>query len=177
MQKTSLLEQEDGASSGSNFKGTPTWTARRIRQECNLSNVVSLTTVKRTIRRYGLFGCVAVRKPYLMSRHRNNRLQWCRGRLTWSVAKWEKVIFSDEWKLELNSNRRFHVPRSVGNRLKAKYVQTSVKFPSYIMVWSAFRGDGSRVIVRCDRNVDSCEYQRVLSIALQHIYDVGCAFQ
>ena len=158
-------------------KGNPTWTARKVRQESNLTDVVSINTVKRTLRRHGLFGRVAVRKPYLSSRHRKNRFLWCSQRLNWPVDKWEKVIFSDECKLELHPNRRLLVRRRVGERLKAKYLRTSVKFPSSIMVWGAIRGDGNRVLVRCERNVDSQEYQRVLSVGLPHIYESGHAFQ
>ena len=151
-------------------QGTPMWTARRVRQESNLTDVVSINTVKRTLRRHGLFGRVAVRKPFLSLRHRNNRFMWCSQRLNWPVDKWEKVIFSDECKLELHPNRRSYVRRRVGDRIKAKYMRTSVKFPSYIMVWGAIRGDGHRVLVRCDRNVNSPEYQRILSVGLPHIY-------
>ena len=92
-------------------------------------------------------------------------------------VKMGKHDFSDECKIELNSNRRIFVRRSIGNRLKAKYVRSTVKFPSYIMVWGAISGDGSRVIVRCNKNVDSDEYQRILRIGLPHIYCRGCAFQ
>ena len=158
-------------------KRTPTLTARHVRRESDLTNVVSINTVKRTLRRYGLFGRIAVRKPYLSLRHRNNRLRWCRQRSLWTVAKWEKVIFSDEYKLELQPNRRMYVRRTIGSSLKAKYIRTTVKFPSHIMVWGAVRADGSRVLVRCDRNVDSREYQRVLNIALPHIYHPGYALQ
>ena len=45
------------------------------------------------------------------------------------------------------------------------------------MVWGAIRGDGHRVLVRYDRNVYSKEYQRILSVALPHIYEPGHAFQ
>lgn len=91
-------------------------------------------------------------------------------------GKWENVIFSDECRSELNPNRRFYVRRSIGIRLKAKYIYASVKFPSYIVVWGAIRRDGSQIIVWCDRNVDSREYQRVLSVGVLHISS-GCAFQ
>lgn len=158
-------------------QGTPTWTARRVRQESNLTNVVSINTVKRTLQRYGLLGRVAVRKPFLSVRHRKNRFQWCSQRLKWPVDKWEKVIFSDECKLELQPNRRSYVRRRIGDRLNAKYIKTSVKFSSYIMVWGAIRGDGSRVLVRCEGNVDSREYQRILRVSLPHIYQPGHAFQ
>ena len=158
-------------------KGTPTWTAREVRQEANMENLVSLGTVRRTLRRNGLFGRIAIRKPYLSEGHRKKRFAWSQDRLSWSVEKWGNVVFSDECKLELNPNRRMYVRRNIGARLKAKYIRSTVKFPRYIMVWGAIRGDGARVIVRCNRNVDSLEYQRVLRVGLPHVYCPGCAFQ
>ena len=158
-------------------KGTPTSTAREVRQEANMENLVSLGTVRRTLRRNGLFGRIAIRKPYLSEGHRRKRFAWSHDRLSWSVEKWGNVVFSDECKLELNPNRRIYVRRNIGSRLKAKYIRSTVKFPRYIMVWGAIRGDGARVIVRCNRNVDSLEYQRVLRVGLPHVYCPGCAFQ
>ena len=52
-----------------------------------------------------------------------------------------------------------------------------VKFLNYLMVWGVIRGDGSRVIVKCNKNVDSAEYQRILRVGLPHIYCRGYAFQ
>ena len=158
-------------------KKAPTTTARRLQEQCGLANAVSLDTVKRRLRRYYLFGRIAVRKPRLTPKQINNRLQWCRQRLNWTATKWATVIFSDECKLEINPNRRMYVRRRVGDRLRARYVQPSVKNSPSVMVWGAIRGDSSRILVRCVGNVDSREYQRILDVGLPALYSHRCLFQ
>ena len=45
------------------------------------------------------------------------------------------------------------------------------------MIWGAIRGDGHRVLVRCEKNVDSRDNQRILDVALPHIYTTSCMLQ
>ena len=37
------------------------------------------------------------------------------------------------------------------------------------MISGAMRSDGVRQLMRCERNVDSFEYQRILDVALPHV--------
>ena len=158
-------------------KKDPRLTAKNLQNELRLTGVVSVDTVKRTLRRYGLFGRIAVKKPNLTSKQIKCRLQWCRERLCWDSSQWNNVIFSDECKLELKPNRRFYIRRSIGKRLKAKYIRPTFKFSTSIMVWGAIRGDGIRVLVKSEKNVDSHEYQRILDVSLPHIYTPSCILQ
>ena len=59
-------------------KKDPTMTAKRLRDEVKLSQIVSVDTVKRTLQRYGLFGRIAIKKPHLTSKQIKCRLEWCR---------------------------------------------------------------------------------------------------
>ena len=45
------------------------------------------------------------------------------------------------------------------------------------MVWAAIRNDGQRKIVKCENNVDSTEYQHVLSKGLRGLYNTRYIFQ
>lgn len=45
------------------------------------------------------------------------------------------------------------------------------------MVWGAIRGDGLRILSRCEKNVDSSEYQRVLNAAFPIICSPRTLFQ
>ncbi|KAI4877885.1 hypothetical protein NFI96_007872 [Prochilodus magdalenae] len=40
----------------------------------------------------------------LTPRHRHQRLQWCRTRLSWSDSEWQRVIFSDESRFSLGGD-------------------------------------------------------------------------
>lgn len=158
-------------------KKDATMTARRLQTEAKVNLLVSIDTVKRILRRHGLYGRIALKKPLLNKKQIKNRLQWCRQRLSWNSDMWRNVIFSDECKLDLRPNRRLYIRRSIGSRLRAKYIRQTTKFSHSMMIWGAIRGDGNRVLVRCKKNVDSSEYQRVLNDALPHIYSPGNVLQ
>lgn len=155
----------------------PWLTARMVREECNLQNTVSINSVKRSLRRSNLFGRVAAKKPRLTKAQINKRFEWCNDKKAWTEAKWKSVVFSDECAIELNANRKMFVRRRPGDRLKQKYVQRTVKHSVKLMVWGAIRGDGHRTLVRCSNNVDSIEYQRILSIGLPQICNGRTIFQ
>ena len=138
--------------------------------DCDLSDIASLDTVKRELRRAGLFGRVAVKKPFLSRKNIDKRKRWCLDRRDWTLQKWKQVIYTDECKLDLHPNKREYVRRPVGSRFSRKYVTPTTKFSKSLMVWGAIRGDGKRLLIRCERNVDSIEYQRILRLALPEMY-------
>jgi hypothetical protein len=139
--------------------------------------VVSVDTIKRELRRGGLFGRIAVKKPQLSSTQIKKRRLWCVERRAWTIDKWKSVVFSDECPLPLRPNQRQYVRRPKGNRIHPNYISGTYKFSPSLMVWGAIRGDGKRVLIRCERNVDSFEYQRILGLALPSIYTTRCLFQ
>ena len=51
-------------------------------------------------------------------------------------------------------------------KLSKMFVLRRVKHSVKLMVWGGMRGDGHRTLVRCSKNVDSIEYQRILLIGL-----------
>ena len=158
-------------------KRDPTRTAREVMTDCNLHGVVSIDTVKRELRRCGLFGRIAVKKPMLSRSNIKKRFQWCVAKRDWTVNNWKSIIFSDECRLELNPNKRVYVRRHPGVRIQPKCINYTTKFSHNIMVWGAIRGDGRRILIRCEGNVDSQEYQRILSVALPSIYTSRHRFQ
>lgn len=155
----------------------PQKTARELIQAVNLIKPASLATVKRELRRGGLFGRIAIKKPFLTNLQKIKRRKWCTARRLWTLLKWKLVIFSDECKLDLHPNRRIYIRRPIGSRIRPSYLSCTRKFSKSIMVWGAIRGDGHTVLVLCDGNVDSQEYQRILSIGLPQIYKPRTLFQ
>ena len=82
----------------------PKMTVRQLLVELRLNKICSIDTVKRQLRRNGLFGRVAAIKPLLTQKHVIKRTWWCEDKASWTIAQWNKVIFSDECKIELNQN-------------------------------------------------------------------------
>ena len=158
-------------------KKEPKKTARSIQLDCGLSDVVSLDTVKRELRRAGLFGRVAVKKPFLTKKNIDKRKKWCVNRRDWTIEKWKQVVYTDECKLDLRPNKREYVRRPVSARISPKYTTATTKFSKRLMIWGAIRGDGKRLLIRCERNVDSIEYRRILGLALPVMYSPRHLFQ
>ena len=82
----------------------PKMTARQLQVELGLNKICSIDTVKRQLRPNGLFGRVAAKNPLLTQKHVNKRKRWCEDKASWTIVQWNKVIFSDECKIELNQN-------------------------------------------------------------------------
>ncbi|KAI4895489.1 hypothetical protein NFI96_016425 [Prochilodus magdalenae] len=59
----------------------------------------------------------------LTPRHRHQRLQWCRTRLSWSDSEWQRVIFSDESRFSLGGDaQRIRVWRHRGQHRDERFV-------------------------------------------------------
>lgn len=160
-----------------NSNANPKLTARQLQIESGLDLICSVDTVKRQLRRNGVFGRVSARKPFLTKKHIKKRKQWCGAKVNWTVDQWKRIIFSDESKIELNQNVRHYVRRRSGTRYQYRNINPTTKFRSSIMVWGAIRGDGTRVLIKAERNVDSVEYQRILDCGLPAIYNSRHIFQ
>ncbi|KAL0149447.1 hypothetical protein M9458_055235 [Cirrhinus mrigala] len=63
--------------------------------------IVSKATISNTLRRHGLKSCIARKVPLLKSAHVQARLKFARDHLDDPEESWEKVLWSDETKVEL----------------------------------------------------------------------------
>jgi len=159
-------------------KKNPQKTARDLFINWKSSQTNSLSTVKRILRKYGLFGRFAAKKPYLNERHIKNRLKWCRDYSKLLPSFWNKVIFSDESRIKLFSRRRQYVRRPQGSKYSPKYITKTVKFGgNSIMVSGAIKEDGTRVLLRCPDRMNSDAYKNVLKRGLLQIYEAQNIFQ
>ena len=60
---------------------------------------VSGWTVRRALKRAGLSSRVKQKKPKLSSKHIRDCLDFAKRHRNWIVSDWERVIFSDECKI------------------------------------------------------------------------------
>ena len=77
-----------------------------ITRECQGHGVtVSRATIHRQLQKMGYHSRIPVTKPLLNSRQKQKRLVWSTERKNWMVARWTKVLFTDEskfvWHLEI----------------------------------------------------------------------------
>jgi len=155
----------------------PFFTAREVLRCAGDMPNMSIWTARRILRRFGLHGRVAAKKPLLNKGHIRNRVLWCHAYLEMDGALWSNVIFSDEARLQLYSTRRQYVRRPTGQRFNSQYTMKTVKYggPS-IMVWGAIKADGTKVLCRCPPILDSRNYQIVLDRELMHFLSTDSIF-
>jgi transposase len=158
-------------------KFNPKFTAKQLCGQWRIKNLVSVDTVKRILRRYGLYGRIAAKKPLLTKRQIRTRLQWCKANSGLTDVHWSNVIFSDETKIEMHPRRREYVRRSRGSRYNDRYTTKTVKFGGKsLMLWGCIRGDGTRMLINCPPRLDSEAYQEVLNAGLLPLYDEDNVF-
>ncbi|CAI9726432.1 transposable element Tcb1 transposase [Octopus vulgaris] len=88
-------------------------TSRQLAEEMQkvTGKQLSTTTVKTRLLEAGLKSCRAARKPLLTAQNRKRRLLWARAHKTWTVQQWRTVMFTDESRFSLVSDKLVHVRR------------------------------------------------------------------
>ncbi len=71
------------------------------------------------------------------------RLTWAKEKKNWTVARWSKVLFSDESKFCISfGNQGPRVWRKGGEAHSPSCLKSSVKFPQSVMIWGAMTSAG-----------------------------------
>jgi transposase len=124
----------------------------------------SRQTVKNRLKKAGLRGYIARRKPLLTKVHRHRRLLWCKQRLNWTVEQWRQVIFSDESSFCLIPNTtRVYVRRRRHEAFLPDCLSPAYKTRSpTLMVWGAVSGNGVGPLVRCPTRMNQHSYKEIL---------------
>jgi len=148
-------------------KRNPFLTPKELAESMPNAANVSISTVRRYLRRNLLFARVAARKLMISPENKRKRLAWCKAYKTWDVNSWKNVIFSDESLFEQYSRRRILVRRRIGQRNLNTFVTKTVANGGFrLMVWGAIKGDGTKMLFRCPSILNSETYQNVLHTAL-----------
>lgn len=155
-------------------KRNRTRTAPEIREQVNSTREtpVSVSTVQRRLRNYGLKGCVAAKKPLLRKQNKVKRLAWAKKHKDWTIEQWYKVLFTDESKFEIfGGRRRQYVRRLVGERMIAQNIIPTVKHGGgSVLAWGCFAGDKVGNLVKIEGIMDKKMYHRILQ---RHAFPCG----
>ena len=90
-------------------------TARELQIDWRSSKPTSMSTIKSILRKYGLLGRIADRKPFLNELHVRSRLNWYKV-----YSKIDHSLFSDKCRLELIGRRREYFRRPKGTKFHDK---------------------------------------------------------
>jgi transposase len=127
-------------------------------------NEISRATVQRRIKEFGLKPYVARKKPLLTPEQKENRFQWAKEHLDWTVDDWKRVAFSDETPLCLfQSYGRKWIWVFPGEQLLDENVNKTVKHGGgKIQFWGIFTWWGAGPVYRCKGMVDGAQYRQIL---------------
>ncbi|KAI4894579.1 hypothetical protein NFI96_018799, partial [Prochilodus magdalenae] len=126
---------------------------------------VSKKTISNTLRRQGLKSCSARKVPFLKPTHVKARLKFANDHLNDPEEEWEKVMWSDETKIELfglNSTR--HVWRKKNDEYNPKNAIPTVKHGGgNIILWGCFSAKGTGRLHRIVGRMDGAMYREILA--------------
>jgi hypothetical protein len=112
------------------------------------------TTISAALHQSGLFGRVARRKPLLSKRHMTARLEFAKRHLKDSQTMRNKIIRSDETKIELfGLNAKCHIWREHGTIPTVKHGGGS------IMLWGCFAAGGTGRPVMIEAKMNRAKYR------------------
>ncbi|KAG2466986.1 TCB1 transposase, partial [Polypterus senegalus] len=128
------------------------------------------TTISVAIHQSDLHGRVARRKPLLSKRHMAARLEFAKRHLKDSQTMRNKILWSDETKIELfGVNARRHIWRKPGTAHHQANTIPSVKHGGgSIMLWGCFSAAETGRLVRIKGKMTAAMYRDILDENLLH---------
>lgn len=149
-----------------NPKECATTITARLHQHFN--KIVSVDTVRRTLKRYGLFNSVPRKKPYINKVNRIKRLDFAKRYIHKDYDFWKQVIFTDESKFNIiTSNGIGKIWREKNSSLHPKNLIPTVKHGGgSVMVWGCFSAAGTGNLHFIDGIMDAAKYVNILKCNL-----------
>lgn len=149
-------------------------TVPQITEEFNLgrANIVSGSTIRRSLIRSNMKGRVGVKKPLLRQQNIEKRLKWAKSHVNWTPSQCGRVLFTDESKFELFGNkRRLYVRRMPHERYQKQCLIPTVKHGGgSVMVWGGISSSG---VVPLLRIVGIMKKENYHSMLVRHIVPQG----
>uniref|UniRef100_A0A8C5DP94 Transposase n=1 Tax=Gouania willdenowi TaxID=441366 RepID=A0A8C5DP94_GOUWI len=130
---------------------------------------VHRSTIQRTLHKEMLYGRVMRKKPFLCTRHKRGRLRYAKAHLDKPASFWNKVLWTDETKIELfGHNQGRYAWRKKNTAFQEKHLLPTVKFGGgSIMLWGCVSSAGTGNLVKVEGRMDSSQYQQILENNVQ----------
>lgn len=144
---------------------------RKLRDQHSIN--VDRRTVARALNNCGLRAGEKKKKPSLSKKNIKARLEWANEHKSWTTDDWNRVIFSDESKINrFNSDgRSWGWYRDVKN-LEERNVNTTIKHGGGgLMVWGCMTSKGVGYLCKIDGRMDQLLYKSILEEDLMNTID------
>ena len=137
--------------------------ANELRNDHNIK--VSSRTVRRRLLASGLKYCRSKKKPLLSAKARVKRLDWGKQHRDYD---WSKVVFSDESRFCLISDRPVYIRRRSGEEYLPQCLSSTVKHGGGgIMVWGCISTGGVGSKHRVHGTLNAAQYIKILKFCAQ----------
>uniref|UniRef100_A0A8C5QZS5 Transposase n=1 Tax=Leptobrachium leishanense TaxID=445787 RepID=A0A8C5QZS5_9ANUR len=145
-------------------KKSPRVTAEELRKDLtDVGTEVSAQIIRRTLRNEGLHARTPRRTP-LLSPKNKSRLQYAKSHVDKPQKFWDRVLWTDETKLELfGPMDQRYVWRRKNKAYEEKNTLPTVKHGGgSIMLWGCFASAGTGKLQRVQGTMNSLQYQEIL---------------
>ncbi|XP_062847483.1 uncharacterized protein LOC134309924 [Trichomycterus rosablanca] len=136
------------------------------RSTAQVGESVHRTTISRALHKCGLYGRVARRKPLLKENHKKSRLQFARSHVGDTANMWNKVLWSDETKIELFGLNAKRYTSDIVAHQKSAVLEGLPLFP---------REDLTKLFKKCLGTDPEDGQTKVLSVGVLVVLEVSVA--
>ena len=103
---------------------------------------LSESTIRRRLNENGLNGKFAANKPLISKKNAIKRLNFAKEHIGKPLSFWKNIVWSDESKFQMHSNRKRRVWRMKNQTFKPEVTNSTMKHSQSIMVWGCFSYHG-----------------------------------
>lgn len=102
---------------------------------------IGIHTARRILKEHGMLARRPARKPLMLKRHCQARIEFARTYRDWTKHDWSRVLWSDESKMNLYNPDGGHlIRRPIRMRYRGRFIRPTVKYNGGgIMVWGKKR--------------------------------------
>jgi transposase len=160
------LSKEDKKVLRENIAENPKISAKKLSDILaeKTNKIVSVSTIQRGLKEDGFLSAVPRKLPLLSQKNIQDRLEKATAWSNWTLKAWDRVLFSDETKINLfSSDGRIRVWRKPKtSHLEHNSISTVKHGGGGTLVWGCMSSNGTGKLVFIDSIMDKVLYKRIL---------------